>query len=169
MRDHRGTAHAAADENLRAEHAVTLEQLDADIVQPHRRAILGRRDDGDLELARQVGELGVKSAPLAQQLGPRARIGHFVGGGAGELVRGNVADAIAAGLDGVHLHRRQLGKDVGRILQLDPVELEVLARGEMAVAAVVLARDMAQHPHLPAAQRAIRHRDAQHIGVQLQV
>jgi hypothetical protein len=28
---------------------------------------------------------------------------------------------------------------------------------------------VAQHPHLPRRQRAIRHRDAQHIGVQLEI
>ena len=93
----------------------------------------------------------------------------YVGGGAGVLVGADVADAVAAGLDGVHLHRRQVGQDVGRLFQLDPVVLDVLARGEVAIAAVILVGDVAQHAHLRAAQRAIGHGDAQHIGVELQV
>ncbi len=111
----------------------------------------------------------MEGRPLPDQLGPGARIGDLIGGGAGELVGRDVADAVARGLDGMHLHRRQLGQDVGRIGQLDPVILDVLACGEMAVAAIVLARDMAQHPHLAAVERAIGHRDAQHIGVQLKI
>jgi hypothetical protein len=98
-----------------------------------------RRADGDLELARQVGELGVEGAPLADQFGIRARIDDLVGGHAGQLVGGGVADAVAGGLDGVHFHAGQFVQDIGRFFQLDPVELDVLAGGEVAVAAVVLA------------------------------
>ena len=58
-------------------------------------AILVGGDDRDLELARQVAEFGVEGAPLPQQFGPGARVGQFVGGGAGELVGTDVADAVA--------------------------------------------------------------------------
>jgi hypothetical protein len=40
--------------------------------------------DGDLELARQEGELGVQRAPLAQDLGKGARVDDLVGGDAGQ-------------------------------------------------------------------------------------
>ena len=63
----------------------------------------------------------------------------------------------------------QLGQDVRRVLQLDPVELDVLARGEMAVALVVAARDVRQLAHLPRRQRAVGNGDAQHVGVELQI
>ena len=52
--------------------------------------------------------------PLAQDLGLGARIGHLVGGGTGEVVGRDVADAVAGGLDGVHLDGGQLGQDVRR-------------------------------------------------------
>ena len=58
------------------------------------------------------------------------------------MIGGDVADAVARGLDGVHLDLGQRGQDVRHVLELDPVELDVLARREMAVAAVVLARDV---------------------------
>ena len=57
----------------------------------------------------------------------------------------------------------------GVSLQLDPVILDVLARGEVAVIAVIFARDMAEHFHLLAIERAIGDGDAQHIGVELKI
>ena len=168
-RDHRGAAHAAADINAPAEHAIPFQQLNADVVQPHRRAIFLGPDHRDLELARKVAEFRVEGAPLAQQFRPDARIGDLVGGSPGILVGRDISDAIAAGLDRVHLDRRQIGKDVGRVGQLDPIILDVLPRGEMAVAAIVFARDRRQHPHLAAVERAIGNGDAQHIGVELQI
>ncbi len=69
----------------------------------------------------------------------------------------------------MHVDAGELGEDVGRVLQRRPVELEVLARGEMAVAAVVLARDFGELAHLARIQRAVGHGDAQHVGVQLQI
>ncbi len=124
---------------------------------------------GDLELARQEQELRVERRPLAEDLRVGARVGDLVGGDAGEMVGGDVADAVAGGLDAVHLHLGQLLQDVGHVLQLRPVELQVLSRGEVAVALVVFARDMRQHPHLPRVQRAVGHGDAEHVGVELQV
>src|SRR3546814_15987553 len=125
------------------------------VVPAQRRAVGGRRNDANLELARQIAEFGVKAGRLTQQLGPGARVADFVGGGARILVGGNVADAFAAGLDRVHLDRRQLGADVGRILQLAPVILDILSRRELAVAAVVFAPDPGQLPKLARIQLAI--------------
>ena len=69
----------------------------------------------------------------------------------------------------MHLDAGQLGQDVGRVLQRGPVELQVLAGGEMAVAAIVFARDLGELAHLARTQRAVGHGDAQHVGVQLQI
>ena len=64
---------------------------------------------------------------------------------------------------------RQIGHRVGQFFELDPVELDVLARGEMAVVAVIAPRHMRQRAQLRGGQRAIRNGDPQHIGVQLQI
>ena len=123
----------------------------------------------DLELARQEGEFRVQGRPLPDDLGIDARILDLVGGGAGIVVGGDVADAIAAGLDGVHLDLGQIVQDVRDIVQLGPVVLDVLPGGEMAEAAVVAPGDMAQHAQLVRRQGAVRDRHPQHVGVQLQV
>jgi len=69
----------------------------------------------------------------------------------------------------MHLDRREIGEDVGGLFELDPIILDVLARGEMAIAAIVFARDMPQHPHLAAVERAIGNGDTQHVGVELEI
>ena len=69
----------------------------------------------------------------------------------------------------MHLDLGQRGQDVGRVLELDPVELQVLARGEVAVAAVVRARDVGELAQLARRQRAVGDGDAQHVGVELQI
>ncbi len=85
------------------------------------------------------------------------------------MVGGHIADAVARRLDGVHLDRGEVGEDSRDVRQRRPVELDVLARGEVAVALVVFAGDVAEHPELLRVQRAVGHGDAQHVGVELQV
>ena len=143
--------------------------MQADVVHLDGGAVARRGGHGDLELARQEAELGVQRRPLADDLGVGARVGHLVGGGAGEVIGGDVADAVAGGLDGVHLDVGQLVQDVGDVGELGPVELQVLARGEVAGAAVVGARDVGELAQLARGQRAVGDGDAQHVGVQLQI
>ena len=138
-------------------------------MKPHRRAILLGCDHRDLELARQEREFGMEARPLPQQLGIGARIDKFVGRRSGILVARYIADAIAARLDRMHLDGGEIGENVGRVLELDPVILDILPRREMSVIAIVLARDMREHPHLCGVQRAIGDGDAQHIGVKLEI
>ena len=133
------------------------------------RTVSGGTGDGDLELARQELEFRVVGGPLSDQLGHGAWVGDLIGGGPGEMVRRHVADGVARGLDRVQLHLGQRVEHVGHVAQLGPVVLDVLTRGEVAVALVPLLGDIGELVHLRAAQRAIGDRHAQHIGVQLQV
>ena len=57
----------------------------------------------------------------------------------------------------------------GHIPQRRPVELDVLAGGEMAIALVPAISDHGELAHLPAVQRAIGDRDPEHVGVKLQI
>ena len=135
----------------------------------NHRAIVRGAVHGDLELAREKREFGMKRRPLPQDLRVRARIGDLVMRDAGEMVRRDVANAVSRGLDRVHLDARELGQDVGRVLERRPVELDVLPGGEMAVAAVINPRDLGELAHLARIEDAIGHGDPQHIGVELQV
>ena len=48
----------------------------------------------------------------------------------------------------MHLDLGELGQDVGGVLELDPVELQVLAGGEVTVAAIPLLGDVSQRVEL---------------------
>ena len=166
----RRTAEAAAHHELEADLAsLVAHRGQADVVHGDRGAVFDGAVEGDLELARQGDELGVEGAPLANDLGKRARIDDLVRRHAGELVGRGIADAVARGLDRVHFHRSQVGQDVRGLFQVDPVELDVLAGREVTIAAVVLARDVGEHAHLRSRQQAVRHGDAQHVGMALHV
>src|SRR4029079_7277858 len=85
------------------------------------------------------------------------------------LVGGDVAGVIARCLHGVDADFGEIGQRVRQFGELDPVELDVLPRGEVAVAAVVFARDMRQRPQLLRRQRAVGYGAPDRVGVQLQI
>ena len=170
MSDVRRTSHAAAGINAIADFTgVVLHDLNGEVMKLKHRTIGLSARDRDLELAREVGELRMQRGPLPDDLGEDARVFDLVGCSAREMIGRNVADAIAARLQRVHLYRRQLGQNVGNVHQLRPVELDVLPGREMAIALVVTARDMRELAQLARAQRAVGNGDAQHVGVKLQV
>ena len=111
----------------------------------------------------------MQAGPLPQKFGRGARVFIFVGGDASEMVGGHIADAIAGGLDRVHLDVRESLQNVRHIDQLGPVVLQVLPRREMTVAVVPFVGDVGEAAHLPRRERAIGDGDAQHIGVQLKI
>jgi hypothetical protein len=151
LADDRRAAHAAAHDHADADLALrVLHHVKADVVQERGGAIAFGTRERDLEFARQVGELRMERGPLPQDLGEGARVDDLVGRDAGEVIGGDVADAVAAGLDRVHLDFGEVGEDVGHVRQARPVELDVLARGEVAVAAIVLARDVRELAQLGA-------------------
>src|SRR3984885_14150072 len=168
--DHRRSAETAADIDAKADLArVVAHDLQPDVMGLDHRAIMRRAIDGDLELARQKRKFGMKRRPLPQNLGVRARVSDLVTRNSGEMVRRDVANAVSRGLDRVHLDARELSQNVWRVLKRRPVELDVLPGGEMAVAAVVIPRDLGELAHLARVEHAIGDGDAQHIGVKLQV
>jgi len=163
-------AEPAADHDLEAKlPALVAVHPQRQIVDTQRRAIVNRRTDRDLELARHEREFGVQRDVLADDLGPHPWIFDLVGRDAGPLIGGDVADHIAAGLHAVHADAGQVGHGVRQFGELDPVELDVLARGEVTIAAVVAPSDMREPAQLFRRQRAVGNGDAQHVGVKLQI
>ncbi len=144
-------------------------QPQREIVHAQRSAIVRRGRHGDLEFARQEREFRMHRHVLANDLGPDARILDLVRRDARPLVGGEIAHAIAAGLHAVQADLCKIGHRVRQLGELDPVELDVLPRGEVAEVAVVAARDMRQHAQLRGRQRAVGDRDPQHVGVKLEI
>ena len=124
--DHRRAAKTAAGQDIGHHRVARTAQIHAHIVDRRRGAILGRPADRDLEFARQVGELGMESAPLPQQLGIGARIDRFVGRDPREMVGRDVADAVARCLDRMHFNIGKRVENIRHVLQFWPVELNIL-------------------------------------------
>ena len=85
------------------------------------------------------------------------------------MVCGDIADRIAAGLNGMHIQIGKRVENIGRIDQFRPVKLDVLSRGEVAVSLVPPLRDVRQSAHLLRRQRPIGNSNTEHVSVQLQV
>ena len=90
----------------------------------------------------------MQSRPLAQQLAVRTRILELVTGGSRQMIRGDIPNDIAAGLNGVHLDLRQRPQYVRDVIELEPVVLDVLACREVSVAAVVTPGNVRELAHL---------------------
>src|SRR5262245_34000967 len=129
--DHRRAAETAADIDgeTKLARGIAL-QVQPDVMDLNRGAVALGTGHGDLELARQEDEFRVQRRPLPEDLGIGPGVGDFIGGRAGEVIGGDVANAVAGGLDGMHLDRGEMLENVGNVLQRRPVELEVLARRE---------------------------------------
>ena len=170
LADHWCPTKAAANDDLIARLACLIaDHAQTDVMRLGHGAVIWRAGDRDLELARQELEFRVVSGPLTKQFCGWARIFDFVGGSAGKMVSGHVADGVARCLDGVHFNICQSIKDIRHVLQFRPVELDVLTGGPMAIALVPFVRDERQLAHLCWVQRPIRDRNPQHIGMQLQI
>ena len=169
LADHRCTAQTAAHNDAGTQNAVTLDQLEADVMRFDHGAVVFGPGDGDLEFTRHELEFRVVGGPLAQQFGIGARVGDLIRGGTGEMVGRHVADRVARGLNGVHPNLGQRVQHIRHVVQLGPVVLDVLTGGEVAIALVPLFSQQSQLTHLRAGQRAIGNGDTQHVRVQLQI
>src|SRR5579863_1130147 len=85
------------------------------------------------------------------------------------MISRDVANAVTARLNRVHLHGGEPCEDVGYVLELGPVELEILPRREVSEAAIELLGEIGELAQLARAQQAVRNRDAQHRRMPLDV
>src|SRR5471030_1962422 len=85
------------------------------------------------------------------------------------MVGRGIADAVVGGLDGVHLHLGKFRQDLGCVIQRGPVELDVLARGEVTVTLIVGSSYVRKPSQLRRRNEAIGDRHAQHRRVALDV
>ncbi len=120
--------------------------------------------EGHLELAPEV--LGV--VVPQQEVGDRVRVGRDVEGlglaHAGQGAGGDVADGVAAGLAGGDPHRGQAAHEVRRVLDVDEVELEILAGRHVQDAVRVLLADLGQDIELLGGESAHGDLDPLHAG-----
>ena len=136
-RESSGNAQREADFRLSADRARNRGQ--ANVIDFRVGAPYGASGDRDLELARQVVELGIAGQQLRRLMYERRCVDDFVGVYAGDGASGHVADNIAAGSGGVESDLPEAVEDFGQRFDSDPVQLNVLADGEVGDSVGVLA------------------------------
>ena len=147
--ENRRAPQSTADENAEAHFTcIVAHRMHTDVVKQRTDAVLPGTVHRDLELARQIGKFRMERRPLPDQFRVWTRIDQFVVCDTGKLVRCGVANAVTRGLDGVHFNAGQISQYVGHALQCRPVKLDVLASGEVGVAAIISSRNRGQHAQL---------------------
>ncbi len=99
----------------------------------HAGAVLRAPGHRDLELAGKVGVLPVAGEEGGDGLGHRERLDDLLGVDARDRARAHVARRVATGLHGGQPDVPEALPDPGHVGDADPVELDVLARGEVGV------------------------------------
>ena len=138
---------------------------DADVVEHGLAAVGDAAREVDLELAGQALGVAVAQEVLEGGLGPRADVEHLEGAGAGQVAADDVADGVAARLPARHPHAGQVAHERRHPLEVDEVELDVLAGGDVAPAPGVGLRDVGHHVELLGLDRPVGHLDAHHLVV----
>ena len=139
-----------------------LDGGEGDVVDLRVGAPLGAAGDGDLELARQVVELGIRGEVVRDLDGERAGVEQFVLVQAGERAAGDVADDVAAGSLGAEADGGEGVDDLDQGADGEPVQLDVLAGGDVGEVAGVLLGDVGDDARLGAGEQAVGQADAHH-------
>ena len=118
--------------------------------------------DGDLELARQVVEIGAAVEHVRGGLREGRGVRDLVGVHSRHRAAGHVARDVAAGTERRDADVRERPDDGGQVLDPDPVELDVLADRDVRHPARVALRDVGDRRELPRGQEPIGDPDAKH-------
>ena len=117
---------------------------------------------GGLELAREVGVLGVADVAALDLLERRGGVDDLVGGDAGDGGAEERARRVAAGLEAGHPDVVEALPDLRDVLDLDPVVLDVLAVGDVGGAAGEVGADAAERAQLGGVEQLAVAAHAQH-------
>ena len=146
-------AEAAADVELEAAFAVLNDADRADVVDPDQAAgFVAAAGERDLELAAEVLRVGVAEQEIRRRLGVGRDVERLRAADAGDRASRDVADRVAAGLAGGDADGGQAAHDGGRVFDVDEVELEVLARGDVGDRVGVFLGELGQHFQLARVQ-----------------
>ncbi len=161
-RDPRHRREPASHENSEAALAVAEHADERDAVDLRRVAAMDAGGDRDLVLARQVRVVGIAVEELCHLVVQRRDVEELVVGEPGDRAAGEVPDGVAAGADRRQArfaepleHRRQRS-------ELEVVELHRLSRRQLAGAAAVLVRELADRAQLRGCDPSRRQLDAKH-------
>ena len=132
----------------------------ADVVDLGIRAPLAASRDRNLELARQVVELGVACQQPRGFENQRRGIDDFVSIDSCDRAAGDVAYHVTAGAHRIQPHRPQALHNFRQGFNRDPVQLNVLAHGEVGDSVGIKAGKVGDGAQLRGGHHAVRYADA---------
>jgi len=110
----------------------------ADVVDLGIGTPVGTSANGDFVFARKIIKLGIATEFLVEGEDKRANVEQLAGVESSERAASDVAGNVAAGADGAKADRTEPLEDFGKRFDFDPVELNVLANGDIGDAVAVL-------------------------------
>src|SRR6266481_3144755 len=129
------------------------------------RAIVGAARHGDVELARQVGELRVTLAAdddAIQLVDDRRGIKQFVRRKAGQRAAVDVANIVYAGLQRAQVHAAQFFEDFRHSVESEAAQFDLLPRGDVQNAVAKPPRELGDGAELRAPRETVGHANAHH-------
>ncbi len=161
-RDAGNRRQSAADLDRVALASVVQHADERDAVDLGRVAAVGAARDRILVLARQVCPRGVAVVRLGRGVDDGRAVEELVGGDAGDGAARDVAHRVAAASGARDPGRLEVCEHVGQRRELEPVQLDALARRQLCVAPAVAVRDLADGAQLGRREDAVRDLHAQH-------
>src|SRR5580693_883150 len=155
-------AHAQGETNLRLSFNDTLSRSEANIVNLRIGAPDAASRDGNLELARQVVELGIPCQHLVGFERERRSIAYLVRVHACDGAAGYVSRDIPAGAHCVQTDTPEFFHHLRQSFDGDPVQLNVLPNREIGDAACVAAGKAGDDSQLVRSQQTVRDANPQH-------
>ena len=139
-----------------------LDRSERHVVDLGVRAPLRAARDGDLELPRQVVELGIRRQLVRDLDSQRRSVDDLVSVKPCQRAARNIANHIAAGALRTQPHRRQRIHYLRKRFNRQPVQLNILTRGDVCKISRILLRQSTDDPQLLAGENAVRQPDAHH-------
>ncbi len=165
LRLDRHGAEPTADHDVEAALPVAHLRDRAEVVERDEPArVLVTARERDLELAAEVERVGVPEQEGLHRLRVRRDVEALVVADARVLTGRHVADGVAARLARRDADRREPAEEIRRVLDVDEVQLDVLARRDVEDRVRVLLGELRDHVELRRRELPVRDLDPAHAG-----
>jgi hypothetical protein len=163
VRDLRCRAEPAGHVNGEPSPRIGRLREDADVVDHHLRFVADAAAHADLEFARKLQVHLVVEKMSRDGVGVGRDVERLVGNHAAEGGCGDVAHAVGAGPDGGDARAREHLLNFDRVLELEVVNLDVLAHRDVRAPSAPARRDLGERVHLVRRDDAPGDLDALHV------
>jgi len=135
---------------------------EADVIDFRIGTPVGAAGDSDFEFAGEIVELGIAAEFLVEREDEGGNVGDFVSVNSSQGAAGDVAGDVAAGAGGAEADGPEAFEEFWKIFDAYPVELDVLADGDVGNAVAEVVGEIGDGSGLFAGEEAVGDADADH-------